>query len=250
MKTRLLWGVALTFAFLLMLLITAPATLLTRTAGKFVPDLAFSGVTGSLWHGNAQQLRIGAISLVDFNWRLSPWQLPLGRAALQFQFDDGLGQRGSGAVQASATGQLQASEVSLLLPAQALQPFINLTGVQLHGDLQLELNDAAISNGRVERLQGRLNWSRAQVKTPLGQPQLGAYAVDLKDDGDGGINGAISDVDGVLGLTGNFHLTTDRLELDASVRSDLPEELDRFFRVIGRPQGDRYALRWQQRIVH
>ncbi|NQD35672.1 type II secretion system protein N [Permianibacter sp. IMCC34836] len=250
MKTKLLWGVSLCFAFLLLLLITAPATLLTRTASKFVPDLAFSGVTGSFWQGNAQQLRLGDISLTDFQWQLSPWQLLLGRAALQFQFDDGLSQRGSGKVQASAGGQLSASEVSVQLPAQALQPFINLTGVQLHGDLQLELSDAALANGRIERLQGRLNWSRAQVKTPLGQPQLGAYAVDLKDDGEGGINGAITDIDGVLGLTGNFHLTMDRLELDASVRTGLPEELDRFFRVIGRPQGDRYALRWQQRIVH
>lgn len=246
MKRKLLWAVGLVLTFVLMLLVTAPATLLTRTASQFVPALAFSGVQGSFWRGEAALLRFGDSTIEQLQWQLSPWRLLLGQAAVRFEFGAGTAQQGSGALLASFSGAISASDVSLQLPAQALQPLVRMPGVGFAGDLQLQLADLAYADGRIERLQGRLIWLQAQVRTPLGQPRLGAYAVDLGGDGEGGINGDITDIDGVLGLNGRFHVTPNGLELEGSVRSDLPEELDRFFRVIGRPEGDRYSIRWQQ----
>lgn len=248
MKQKILWGLGLLFAFLVLLLVTAPAIVVTRTTSQLVPALAFSGVSGSLWQGEAAQLRYGAVSLANVRWQLSPWQLFLGKAALQFEFGSPQTARGNGRIAAGFGGAIASDELYLQLPAQALQPLIALTGVQLGGELQLNLRELALDGRHIERLQGRIVWQRAQVRTPLGQPQLGAYAIDLGGDGEGGVTGDITDIDGVLGLTGRIHLTPQRLELDGSVRSDLPEELDRFFRVIGRPDGDRYQLRWQQQF--
>lgn len=247
MKTKLLWGVGLVVAFLLMLLVTAPATLVTRTVSGLAP-VSFSGVSGSLWRGEALRLHAGSLVLENFRWQLSPWRLFLGQAAVQFELGDGVSQRGSGTVVAGLGGDISVQELSLQAPAQLLQPFVTLPGIQFDGNLQLDIADAALSGARVERMQGRLVWLQAQVRTPLGQPRLGAYAVDLGSDGEGGMTGDITDIDGVLGLTGRLRASPQGLELDGSVRSDLPEELDRFFRVIGRPEGDRYAIRWQQQF--
>lgn len=250
MKRKLLWSVGLVLAFVLMLLVTAPATLLTRTASRVVPALGFSGVQGSVWHGEAKLLRFGDAQLQDLHWQLSPWRLLLGQAAVNFEFGVGSAQQGSGTVLAGLSGAITASNISLHLPAQALQPFVRLPGVGFAGELQLELAELAYASGRVERLQGRLLWQQAQVRTPLGQPRLGAYAVDLGGDGEGGVNGDITDIDGVLGLSGRFHVNQSALALEGSVRADLPEELDRFFRVIGRLDGDRYNIRWQREFTH
>lgn len=252
MKRKLLWCTGLFFAFLLLLLVTAPATLVTRTASAMVPGLGFSGVSGSLWRGEAALMRFGAVALPNAKWQLSPWQLLLGKAAVQIEFGeaDRAGSHGTGKLSASLTGVISAEELSVQLPAGALQPLIKMAGVQFVGALQLDLMQAIIADQKIQQLQGRLIWTDAQVRTPLGQPMLGAYAVDLGTDGEGGMIGDISDVGGVLGLTGRFQLNRQRLELNASVRSDLPEELDRFFRVVGRPDGDRYALRWQQNFAN
>lgn len=248
MKRILLRGLALLVVFLLLLLATAPATVLTRSASQAVPGLGFGAVNGSLWRGEAGQLRYGELSVKGLRWQLSPWQLLLGRAAVQFEFGANGEASGSGAVVASLNGAISSEGLSLQLPAQALQPLVRLPGIRLAGDLQLDVVDLALAGPRIERLQGRLLWQRAQIKTPLGQPQLGAYAVDLGGDGEGGINGDITDIDGVLGLMGRFQVNAQGVELDGSVRSDLPEELDRFFRVIGRPDGDRYNIRWQRQF--
>ena len=246
MKRKLLWAVGLLLTFVVMLLATAPATVLTRTASRFVPALAFAGVEGSVWRGEAARLRFGAGEVENLHWQLSPWRLLLGQAAVHFEFGAGSAQQGSGDLLASFAGSITASDIAVQLPAQALQPLVKLPGVGFDGELQLNVADLAYADGRIERLQGRLIWQQAQVRTPLGQPRLGAYAVDLGGDGEGGVNGDITDIDGVLGLNGRFHVNQNGLELDGSVRSDLPEELDRFFRVIGRPDGDRYSIRWQQ----
>lgn len=247
MKKHLLWGVGLVFVFLLLLLATAPATLLTRTASGAVPALQFGQVSGSLWQGHAASVRYGDVALEQLQWQLSPWQLLLGQFAVQFELGQSSGgARGNGAVRASIGGDITVQDLNLQVPAQALQPLLKMAGVQFGGELQLTLADAAIQDRQVTRLQGRLIWLQAMVRTPLGQPRLGAYAIDLGADGEGGVNGDISDIDGVLGLTGRVQVSPRGLQLDGSVRSDLPEELDRFFRVVGRPEGDRYALRWQQ----
>jgi len=246
MKSRLLWGFGLVLLFLLLLLITAPATVLTRTASSMVPGLGFSGVSGSLWQGNVTLLRYDAIALQNLRWQLSPWQLLLGRAAVQIEFNDGLDQRGQGALIISAGGAIEARDVSLQTSAQALQPLVRLTGVSLGGNLQLDLATLSLHSNRFEQMQGRLVWQQAVIRTPLGEPRLGSYAVDLGSDGEGGVNANLTDIEGVLGLTGQLHLNTRGYTLDASVRRDLPEELDRFFRVIAQPVGDRYQLRWEK----
>ncbi len=246
MKSRLLWGFGLVLLFVVLLLVTAPATVLTRTASSAVPGLGFSGVSGSLWHGNVALLRYDSLVLQNLRWQLSPWQLLLGRAAVQFEFNDGLDQRGQGSLVARASGAIDAHDVSVQTSAQALQPLVRLAGVSLGGSVQLELATLSLQGERFEQVQGRLIWQQAVVRTPLGEPRLGSYAVDLGGDGEGGINASLTDIDGVLGLTGQMHLNTQGYSLDASVRRDLPEELDRFFRVIGQPVGDRYELRWQK----
>lgn len=248
MKRKLVWALGLLLTFVVLLLVTAPATVLTRSASAMVPALGFSGVSGSLWHGEAAQLRYGALAIPQLRWQLSPWRLLLGQAVVHIAFGDGGESTGTATVQAGLPGNLTVTEASVRVPAAMLQPFIRLPGVGVAGDLQLELPDLAYGGGRVEHLQGRLLWLRASVRTPFGQPALGSYAVDLGSDGEGGITGDISDIDGVLGLNGRFQLSPAGLTLDGSVRSDLPEELDRFFRVIGRPEGDRYRIQWQQAL--
>ena len=80
----------------------------------------------------------------------------------------------------------------------------------------------------------------------IGAGALGGYAISLGSDGEGGVNGDITDIDGVLDLRGRIQLSLRQLEFDGSVRSDLPEELDRFFRVVGRAENERYMLHWQK----
>jgi general secretion pathway protein N len=247
LKHKILWSLAALLGFLVMLIATAPASLLPRIGQKFVPGLVVSGESGSLWQGRAQQLNFGWLQLTDLEWQLSPWALVLGRLDADIAFGGQSDFRGRLSLRASREAQ-QFDGVDLRIPAERVQAFVKTPGLQLQGEFLAELDSLRLENALPTAVEGRLQWHRAVIKTPLGQPPLGSYAVHLHTAEDGRIVGTLNDLEGVLDLKGELSYRAPQLTLEANTRSDLPEQLDRFFRAVGRPENGRYVLQWQQNL--
>ena len=246
-KQKIVCGVVAFFIFILMLLATAPASLLERTARAKIPGLMISGSSGTVWQGRAQQLNVGWLQLSDIEWRISPWALLIGKLKTDLQFGGTQEFRGSLNLSARVSEQ-QLTHVDLKIPASRVQAFINMPGVQLSGDFYLQADEIVLSDQQLRRVIGRLQWNGAMVQTPLGQPPLGSYAVDMRTEESGAIVGDIKDLEGVLDLRGQLHYAHPMASISATTRADLPEQLDRFFRAVGRKEGDRYLVSWQQEI--
>ncbi len=71
-------------AYGLFLLIQFPASLAIKgLPSEFRQQLSYASLHGSLWHGQAGQVRSGVFELGDLEWRLKPLALLLGRLDLE-----------------------------------------------------------------------------------------------------------------------------------------------------------------------
>ncbi|WP_320838121.1 type II secretion system protein N [Zhongshania sp.] len=72
---RSLWIVCGTVFFLVCLLMTSPAWLVTDILVKQVPELKLGTVTGRAWRGQIDHVQFGDIGASQLQWRLSPMGL-------------------------------------------------------------------------------------------------------------------------------------------------------------------------------
>ena len=76
--TRSLWIVCGTVFFLLCLLMTSPAWLVTDIALKQLPELKLGSVSGRVWRGEVDHLQYADINISEVQWQLSPLGLLRG----------------------------------------------------------------------------------------------------------------------------------------------------------------------------
>ena len=133
---------ALAGFFALWLVVTMPLAVAWRWLGPDLPGLGFQRVTGTVWHGRFEGAHWRGADLGDVDWRLSPWQVVLGRLAVRVGLEggavrgDALVSRavfGAGAHLADARLDVDLSRLPTLLPAS--------------GWLQLALSRAGFSGG-------------------------------------------------------------------------------------------------------
>ena len=64
-------------AFIVFLVATAPASLLAYAVQRTTP-IQLEGISGSLWHGAAQQVITPQLQFGPLIWRIHGWRLLLG----------------------------------------------------------------------------------------------------------------------------------------------------------------------------
>lgn len=247
LKKMMLWSVLALILFLLMLLATMPARVVTRVLPSQVPGLAFASASGTIWRGSTSAVYWQDLVIPEVSWQLSPWHLLTGAVNTDLQFGQGQSIQGQLTLHARATEQ-QLKRVDIMLPANELRNLSPMPGVQLHGTFRLDAETITLADNQLKAITGRLQWRDAKVQTPLGQPPLGSYAVQLQTDEQGTITGEINDLEGVLDLQGQLRYSAPTFSINATCRTDLPEQLDRFFRAVARRDGNRYQITWQQAI--
>lgn len=237
----LLLGVA---AWLLFLLWRFPAAVAYDLASESLgPQLRLAGLSGTLWHGRAEQLQYGNQPLGEVEWRLSASGLLVGRvwADLNLRQDDGYLQGEVALPLPLSAAEAEFTGVRGRLPLQLLQPYLKQLPPILNGELSLKLGELALSgDGRLQRASGRLVWHQAGVSAP--QPlEFGDLVMELENAAEGGITGRLSDNGGPLQLQAQLSLDPQgryRLQGRVQAAPGAPAELRQSLGMLGRADAE------------
>lgn len=205
MKKGLMLALLGAAAFVIFLVITAPATLLASIVQRAAP-VELQGVSGSMWRGSAQRVVAPELALGPLNWRLHGWPLLLGKVRLNIEIPDGAPHlSGKAEITASVTKKLSLSDVDLQADAawvltQAALP------LAADGRFHLQIRSAELREGALPRIEGQLEWRDARVVYPQTYT-LGAYRMTLRHHPETDpefLLGEIKDIDSAFKIDGTL----------------------------------------------
>lgn len=245
MKRVLRYGLLGVLAFLLSLLLLAPANLVTDRLAERLTGFSVQAVEGLATEGSARGVRWRGVRIEQLNWN---WQaLALLTGWLEFRLDTAdpeIELRGKVGINPGRRWRLRDASGQLLLAR--LGALIGAAKLPLQGVVKFNLRELSTNAaGQPQTADGIVYLLNA--RTTLGQPlNLGDFTVQLTPATPEGIQGAVKDNDGPLALEGTLNLLPDgryRFTGHAAVRDAGNPALRQAMNMLGPPGGDgRWAL--------
>lgn len=230
-------GVGSFFVFLFAML---PARLLSA----FVPagTAQIVGLTGTLWHGNAQTINAAGLQFRDTDFEISPLGLLAGRLSLSFDGDWGTGYA-RGDVSVGLTGSLSVHNLEAAGPLAPVLQMMNLQGNS--GELSIRIDTLEIIDDWPRNIIGFVRVGNLPLSM-IGVSGGVSGNYELRFDvpevaADGSILGELTDLGGPLQITGVIRLSKPRnYSVDANIkpRPDAPNDLKQGLMLIGAPEPD------------
>ncbi|WP_157960416.1 type II secretion system protein N [Marinimicrobium alkaliphilum] len=163
-------------------------------------NVALSGVNGTLWNGRASLATVRVdgeeFSLGELRWRIEGGSLlvlsPCAR--VQTQLDR---QRLSARVCASLNGNLVIHDADISAPATVIE---HLVPDELDGQLSGRFERVELDQTGLRYIRGNGSWRNVRVNDGQNWYDIGSFAADFSDDGEGNLVANIFDLEGVLGL--------------------------------------------------
>lgn len=192
---------------LLVMLAILVTTFPARIAYQWLapPELQLTGVTGSIWHGQAREGLAAGAYVRDIEWRFKPAALLKGQLAFSTSSRPVSGTLTTD-VAVTANGNLALTDLSGSLPLGLAHPAFEQNGV--NGDLTMNFATLVISNGVPVDVEGAVMIENLFAPALSAAP-LGSYRADFKSTGDG-VTGTVQDTAGMLDVTGNITIDTDQ----------------------------------------
>nr|WP_250885917.1 type II secretion system protein N [Shewanella jiangmenensis] len=245
---KILLAIVLYVVFLVVLL---PASVVVALA-PLPAGVAVSGVSGTLWQGEAQTVQINQRQLEQVRWDLQLLKLFTGTVAADVQ----VGGRSSALKLKGELGwSLAGVKVANLkldtghgfLLGNTRLPF----GATITGDVSLMLAEFAQGQPWCERLGGKLFLQNADLKNQFGSYPLGNIELNLGCE-NGQVQIAVPEDKNQLGLTGSALLTDGgKVMVQAKIRETEFQSADmkKALAFLGRKDAEGYyPLVWQGRV--
>ena len=218
---------------LIALIVLFPARVAYRLVSS--PLVAMSGISGTVWSGEAREFSTNGVYLRDLEWRIRPLGLLTGRLVY-----DIAGSPVSGFLESEVAvgfgGDVTLSGLTASVPLQMLERAIRIDG--LRGMASLQFERLELVDGRAAALDCIIDV--ANVMVPLvSSSSLGGYRAEFFTQEDG-IVASIEDTDGVVDLAGSLRINPDKsYEFFGHVvpRNNTPNDLAQRVRFL--PRGDR-----------
>lgn len=245
MKRGLGYGLLGLAAFLLFLLLSAPATLLTDQIGARLAGFSAQAAEGTATDGAMLGASWRGVRVERLTWRWRPLALFAGRLEFDLKTDDPeIKLTGNAALGLSR--QTAVRNLAGRLPLAKLGNLAGSAKPPLDGLAEIDLRELALSPaGRPLAARGaiRLQNLRATFGPPL---NLGDYVVQLDSAGAEGVRGQAKDNGGPLALEGALNVLPDgryRFNGQAAIRDAGNPALRQAMSLLGPPGGDgRWAL--------
>jgi general secretion pathway protein N len=241
-KSRLVWAAALALLFLVSLVMSAPARLLSH----IVPaeQLLIGGLAGTVWQGSASSVLVrlpqGYLQLGAVQWSLQPLSLLLLAPHLTASSEWGdqtfsgelvlRGQRDFDVF--NAEGQLAAGLLSRFAP------------VSVVGMFNLQLDRLELRQGLPYSALGRLVWRDSAWQSVRGLVPLGSYALDFEQPPEEALQGQVITLAGPLQASGSLELKDRRYAVDILLGSEdvMDRQLQSMLSLIAVPEDGRYRI--------
>ena len=186
---------ALTLAFL-------PAKIALDFVGGRLGPVQLGEVSGTLLKGQASPASINGQPIGTLGWRLHPLSLFGARVDADLTLT-GDAYNGQGAISVQRNRLLRVRDLHLVMPAQKLQPAIDIPALVLRGEVEIDIASAELKGGFPTQVQGRAAWKNAAVAGSA-EAQFGEVITDFASSPDGGIAGTLSDGCGPLQAKGTY----------------------------------------------
>ena len=247
MKRLLGYGLLGVLAFVLFLLVLAPATLVTDRLAEHLPGFSTQTVEGLATEGSARGVQWRGVRIERLDWNWQALALLTGWLEFRLHADDPESQSNvSGNVSVNPGRRLRGHDLMGQLPIARLAALAGPFRLPLQGVVKFNLQELILNAaGRPYRADGVIYLLNA--RTTLGQPlSLGDFTIHLTPATPEGIQGTIKDNDGPLALEGALNLSPDgryHFTGQAAVRDASNPALLQALNLLGPPGGDgRWAL--------
>lgn len=195
------------FAGLLVLLVVLVTTFPARIAYQwFAPStLHLTGVSGSIWDGQAREGLAAGAYIRDIEWRFQPAALLKGKIAFSTSSRPVSGTLQTD-VAVTASGNLALSNLSGSLPLGLSHPAFQQGGI--NGDLQMNFASLVMDNGIPVDVEGEVIVENLFAPMLSAAP-LGNYRATFQN-GSSGVTGTVEDTAGILDVTGQITIDADQ----------------------------------------
>ncbi|NNF15382.1 MAG: type II secretion system protein N [Gammaproteobacteria bacterium] len=190
-------------AYLLLAVITAPASLLFRW---IAPDnVTASGVNGTVWRGSAERITMDQMPLHDVSWVVKPLAFLTFKAGASLEAKIPGGQI-RGEIANSFFGQTGvAKNIRAVVDLESLgiaigQPFL------VNGKMGIILERLSWKSGQLSEITG--NVTLAELSDMITSTLLGTFEIEFPDNQNEQIRGIIKDVDAIFKLDGAVTITS------------------------------------------
>jgi general secretion pathway protein N len=169
------------------------------------PNIKLSGISGSLWSGNAAQMSVNGLYARDLRWQLQPLALFTAKLAYAIKASPASGFV-EGSVAIGLGGSVTLTDLTAAISLQALEQTLGIPGIR--GNASVQLESLKLIDGFPVSASGVLEIANLRVRTIARSP-IGGYRAEIFTQGTG-IGASVEDTDGVIDLAGSLQLSSDR----------------------------------------
>ncbi len=164
-----------------------------------------SGISGSVWLGDAQHAEFGGMYVRNLSWRFRPMAMFSGGLGYAIEASPAPGTI-AGNVALGPGGAVSFQDVEGTVPLQSLVQLANMPGLQ--GRISLELERVVLDNGVPVAVDGEIQISNL-VAPIIHRGSIGGYKIEFFTQ-NSGVMGSVEDTDAVVDLAGSFQIRPDR----------------------------------------
>lgn len=221
----------------LTLIMLAPAELAYRFVGHRLAPLQLDGVAGSLWRGRAAQWVVHGIGLGALEWQLERGSVVTGQPKGEVR---AIGDQVSGNARFERVDDgWSLSEVRGRFPAPLLAPALDIPGLALLGNIELDLATVRIAEGQLATAAGTVTWRGLGVRG-IAALTLPGVEMRIEATGERSLEAEVRDLGGPLAIDGRVKLANGAFtaEVDLIPRENEPR-LEEILKYVGerRPDG-------------
>lgn len=235
-------------AYLTFLVVMVPAAPVISWLSPAESKLRVSGVSGTLWSGEALAVKTGKLDLQNFQWQLRPIALFTG--VLEFALTARLGdERVHARAGVSLFGNKRLTQVQGRVALNDVLKRLGVAQVATAGVLELDLDEVRLSEVSAPMMEGSVMWKPAGIVAPV-ELDLGGAQLNMYMERDS----TLADLDasgGQLLVQAKAQLHADgQYSLDAELRTqgNVPPEVAEFLSTFTEYRNGVYRLEWSDKL--
>ncbi len=169
------------------------------------PSVSLSGISGTVWHGRANQARANGVYLREVNWTFRPLSLFTGKMSYSVEASPVSGFIDT-TLSVGFTGSVQFRDLRGSLALDSVAELAKVPG--LSGNVSLEFERLVVENGLPVAADGAIEV--ANLTAPLvDRSPIGGYRAEFFTQ-NSGVVASVEDTDGVVDLAGSLTIAPDR----------------------------------------
>lgn len=164
---KVILSVLFFFTLLISVIIHIPAHIALNYLPP-IPGIKYSGISGSVWNGQAASLHWQDLSLGSLSWNFNFISIFMGKIDVSVDLKGVAGLSGDGHIGYSFNG-VYVDNLRFFTPASIVKNFISMPfPVDLSGKFKLSVQNYQANKPLCNLLNGNLIWDNAQIVTPIG----------------------------------------------------------------------------------